>query len=624
MNKKLKNLVACGLLISMVGGMSAHAYENYGFFHLYSDSEVRDISREYNEKFENLENDISKLNNLVNRDKLDNNLQEVSKQSRNTFTFNRFKYSNFVNCIENLNDIEHMLKKLLKQEEEEKKKNKENYEQEEKKKAEEIRKVQDNHLQDIKSSLIRSVNSSMMQVLMCAEDFSDLEAFSSSISSLQQLKEKLVKELEDLKVKDSDRNDNPEVFGKNVETSIMSVKEKVERFVTKSNNLLSDMVKVKKDLEQQVVDEARGNMYIQLSDMKKQISDNFSIDNFKEIDKNQKDMINKFKSELVSSVEKIEKEVETMNSIDEKINVEKEYKLLKNRYDRYLGRKKVIVDVIMKEKAKEKFIEDIHNPHKVIELLREKKIGIKDVVGGNDEVIERINDLIGTHERCIKTNKGVPSKGMILYGDPGTGKTSLVKAMAAYHNLDIVTLKRKCEDTDKAEEEIRARFNEARTLTHGGKDIVILLIDEIDAVGPKRILSSESKDTVALLAEIDSLKPSDGIVILATTNYLEKVDSAVKRSGRLEDKCEISVPNEQGIKEIISICLLGYRLEEGMDVKSFSEDLVSDFRGMTGADIKRIVECAVQSKLEKTDAKQFKDIVISKEDIREVIKQKKG
>lgn len=624
MNKKLKNLVACGLLISMVGGMSAQAYEDYGFFHLYSDSEVKNISREYSEKFENLENDISKLNNMVNRNKLDNNLQEVNKKSRNNFTFNRFKYSNFVNCIENLKDVEHMLNRLLKQEEEEKKKDKEKYEQEAKKKAEEIKNIQDDCLKDMKAEFVKSVNASMNQIVMYAEDFSDFEAFSSSVSSLQELKEKIIKEIEGLKVKDSDRHDNIKVFQKNLESTTMPVKESVERFVTKSNNLLNEMIKVKKDLEQQVVDEARGDMYIQLSDIKKQINDNFNIDNFKEIDKNQKDMINKFKSELIGLVEKIEKESEAMNSIDEKLSVEKEYKLLKNRYDRYLGRKKAIIDVVMKEKAKEKFIEDIHNPRKVIELLREKKINIKDVVGGNDEIIEKINDLIGKHERCMKTNKGVPSKGMILYGDPGTGKTSLVKAMAAYHNLDIVTLKRKCEDTDKAEEEIRARFNEARTLTHGGKDIVILLIDEIDAVGPKRILSSESKDTVALLAEIDSIKPRDGIVILATTNYLEKVDPAVKRSGRLEDKCEISVPNEQGIKEIVSICLLGYKLEEGMDVKSFSEDLVSDFRGMTGADIKRIVECATQNKLEKADAKQFKDIVISKDDIREVIKQKKG
>ncbi len=624
MNKKLKNLVACGLLISMVGGMSAQAYEDYGFFHLYSDSEVRNISREYSEKFENLENDISKLNNMVNRNKLDNNLQEVNKKSRNNFTFNRFKYSNFVNCIENLKDVEHMLNRLLKQEEEEKKKDKEKYEQEAKKKAEEIKNIQDDCLKDMKAALMKSVNASMNQIITYSEDFSDFEAFSSSVSSLQELKEKVIKEIEGLKLKDSDRHDNIKVFQKNLEATTMPIKESVERFVTKSNNLLNEMIKVKKDLEQQVVDEARGDMYIQLSDIKKQINDNFNIDNFKEIDKNQKDMINKFKSELVGLVEKIEKESEAMNSIDKKLSVEKEYKLLKNRYDRYLGRKKAIIDVVMKEKAKEKFIEDIHNPRKVIELLREKKINIKDVVGGNDEIIEKINDLIGKHERCMKTNKGVPSKGMILYGDPGTGKTSLVKAMAAYHNLDIVTLKRKCEDTDKAEEEIRARFNEARTLTHGGKDIVILLIDEIDAVGPKRILSSESKDTVALLAEIDSIKPRDGIVILATTNYLEKVDPAVKRSGRLEDKCEISVPNEQGIKEIVSICLLGYKLEEGMDVKSFSEDLVSDFRGMTGADIKRIVECATQNKLEKADAKQFKDIVISKDDIREVIKQKKG
>lgn len=45
---------------------------------------------------------------------------------------------------------------------------------------------------------------------------------------------------------------------------------------------------------------------------------------------------------------------------------------------------------------------------------------------------------------------------------------------------------------------------------------------------------------------------------------------------------------------------------------------------MTGADIKRIIECAIQDKLEKVDAKQLKDIVISKDDIREVIKKKKG
>ena len=624
MNKKLKNLVACGLLVSMVGGMSAQAYAKPGFFHFYDDAEVRNIEREYSEKFEKLERDISKLENHVNRDKLDNNIQEVSKQSRNNFIFNRTKYRNFVDSIENLNDCEHMLKRLLKQEEEERKKNKEKYEQEEKRKAEEIKNTQDNILKDIKSKFIKSVNASMNQILLFTEDSSDFEAFSASISSLKELKENVIKEIEGLKIEDSDRFDNIEVFRKNLENFVAPVEENVERFVTKSNNLLNDMIKVKKELEQQVVDEARANMYIQLSDLKKQINDDFNIDNFKEIDKNQKDMINKFKSELIDLVEKIEKESETMSSIDEKVSLEKEYKLLKNRYNRYLGSKKDIIDVITKERAKEKFIEDIHDPKKVIELLREKKINIKDVVGGSTEVIEKINDLIGKHESRMKTNKGTPSKGMILYGEPGTGKTSLVNAMAAYHDLDIVTLKRKCEETDKAEEEIKARFNEARTLTHGGKDIVILLIDEIDAVGPKRILSTESKDTVALLAEIDSVKPGDGIVILATTNYLEKVDPAVRRSGRLEDWCEISVPNEQGIKEIVSICLLGYKLEEGMDVKSFSEDLVSDFRGMTGADIRRIIECAIQDKFEKADAKQLKDIVISKDDIREVIKQKRG
>lgn len=624
MNKKIKNLVACGLLVSTVGGMSAQAYENYGFFHLYSDSDVRSISREYNEKYETVEENISKICNMVNKDRLSSALKEISRQSKNEFSFNRYKYNNLVNCIESLNDVEHLLNKLLKQEQEEKRKDKEKYEKELADRLNKIKETQDNYFNELKSELSKSVNNVMNQILGCVEDFTDSEAFESSVKSLQNAKEKVAKDIENIELKDEDRNDDDKVFHQNVEKSTVKIKDSVEEFIKKANNLLGDMIKVKKDLEQQVVDEARGDMYIQLSDLRKQIVDNFNIDNFKEINKNQKYMIEKFKSELMNSVEKLEKESESMNSIEEKLSIEKEYKLLKNKYGRYLERKKSIIYVIMKENEKEKFLEDIHNSKKMVELLREKKISIKDVVGGNDETIEKINDLIGKHERRIKTGKGVPSKGMILYGEPGTGKTSLVNAMAAYHNLDVVTLKRKCENTDKAEEEIRARFNEARTLTHGGKNIVILLIDEIDAVGPKRILSSESKDTVALLAEIDSVKPGDGIVILATTNYLEKVDPAVKRSGRLEDKCEISIPNEQGIKEIVSICLAGYKLEEGMDVKSFSEDLVSDFRGMTGADIKRIVECAVQNNLEKHDAKQLKDIVISKQDIREVIKQKKG
>lgn len=624
MNKKFKNLLACGLLISMVGGMSAHAYENYGFFHLYDDSEVRSISREYNEKFENVEKAISKIKDLVNRDKLDNNLQEINRQSKNNFPLNRLQYKNLVNCIESLNDVEHLINKLVKQQEEEARKNEKLMKEEAEKQAKKIKDFQDNCLKDIQSDLIRALNNAMNQISICMEDFSDVDAFVSSIKSLGDAKEKLVNEIENLKLKDSDRNDDSKVFQKSLETSTMSIKSSVERFVLKSDNLLNDMIKVKKDLEKQVVDEARGSMYIQLSDLKRQINDNFSVKSFKDFEKNQKDMLEKFAKELMSAEESLEKATESMDSMEEKLSVEKEYKLLKSKYNKYLERKKAVVEAIMKEKLKEKFIEDIHNPHKVIELLRERKVNIKDVVGGTDETIEKINDLISKHQKCMETHKGVPSKGMILYGEPGTGKTSLVKAMAAYHNLDLVTLKRKCEDTDKTEEEIKSKFNEARTLTHGGKDIVILLIDEIDAVGPKRLASSESKDTVALLAEIDAVKPGDGIVIIATTNYLEKVDKAVKRSGRLEDKCEISVPNEQGIKEIISICLLGYRLEDGVDIASFTEDLVSDFRGMTGADIKRVIECTIQNILEKSDAKQLKDIIVTKEDIREVIKQKNG
>ena len=415
MNKKIKNLFACGLLISMVGGASAHAYEDYGFFHLYSDKEVRNISGEYSEKLESLEKSISKVKNLVNRDKLDNILQEINKNSKSSFFFNRFKYKNLANCIENLNDTERLINKLVEQEKEETRIETERH-------AKEVKDYQDGCVKNIQSDLIQSLNNAMDQVMICMEDLSDCEAFTSSIKSLSDTKEKLVEEIENFKLKDSDRNEDNKLFQKSLEIATMPIKGKVERFVVRANNLLNDIIKVKKDLEMQVIDEARVSMYNQLSEIKRLINDNFNINNFEEFDGKQKEALIKFANELMNIEKGLENETEAMSSIEEKLSVEQEYNLLKSKYNRYLGQKKAIVDAVMKEKAKEKFIKDIHDLDKAIELLREKKIGLKDVVGGTDKAIDKINSLISNHRNCMETNNCVPSKGMILYGNPGQVK----------------------------------------------------------------------------------------------------------------------------------------------------------------------------------------------------------
>ena len=79
----------------------------------------------------------------------------------------------------------------------------------------------------MKSEFVKSVNASMNQILLCTEDSSDFEAFSSSIDSLKESKEKIIKEIEDLKIKDSYRCDNIEVFQKNLENLVSPVKETV-------------------------------------------------------------------------------------------------------------------------------------------------------------------------------------------------------------------------------------------------------------------------------------------------------------------------------------------------------------------------------------------------------------
>ena len=75
--------------------------------------------------------------------------------------------------------------------------------------------------------------------------------------------------------------------------------------------------------------------------------------------------------------------------------------------------------------------------------------------------------------------------------------------------------------------------------------LVILLIDEIDAIAQKRSSSSSDKVLVMLMNEVDKLSPSDNVIIIATTNRREALDSAIIRSGRIDQSVEVGLPNSE-------------------------------------------------------------------------------
>lgn len=618
-NKKLVIWMLGSVLLLGVGAESVSAYENYGLFHVYTQQNIDEIKTEFEERVSECRLLIGKLENKNDADDLSVKIEKLEAQSNQDFYFNMKKYSNFKSLINRTAFIKKTTEKKLEQEElarKEKLKQEKLAEDFYKKHAEDVWNSQDEQFENVKRDFIKKVDNKVKEISLCMEGIPDCGTFDPIVNSLKKSAEQIKSNIQEMELNEKARDFNVEKFNKNLENEFSNIKNQVNEFTDKAQVLVSDTVKIKKSLEQQAVAEAKEEFYSLLLNFDKQIEDFFGIQN---VDEKDEITVQGLKSDLKESLEDLKSIVENMSSLNDKMIAEKEIKLFSSKYNRFLERKKIIVDRYMALKQKEQNLEDIHDFEKQIEMLRGNKLSLNDVVGGYENVVSKMDQLINQHKKRAEIGKGTPSKGMILYGKPGTGKTCLVKAIAASHNFDLVMLKRRTDSSDM-EAEIKAKFNEAKTLSEGGKRIVILLADEIDALGSIRIPGKTDKETVAFMTEIDSLKPSDGILVIATTNLLSSVDEAVKRSGRLEEICEVARPTEQDIKEILKICISGYKLEEGEDVNTFVDSFVSEFRGKTGADIKRTIERAIQNNIQENDMKFFRDITLKKDDISKAIR----
>ncbi|WP_026882718.1 ATP-dependent metallopeptidase FtsH/Yme1/Tma family protein [Clostridium akagii] len=182
-------------------------------------------------------------------------------------------------------------------------------------------------------------------------------------------------------------------------------------------------------------------------------------------------------------------------------------------------------------------------------------------VAGNEEAKESVNDIVDflkNPEKYSRYGARMP-KGIILYGEPGTGKTLLAKAVAgeakvpfyAMTGSDFVQIY-----VGVGASRIRQLFKKART---NGK--AVIFIDEIDAIGKKRSGStsggSDERDQTlnALLTEMSGFNEKEGIVVIAATNRLDMLDSALLRPGRFDRHIEISLPDLCARKKIIELHL---------------------------------------------------------------------
>jgi len=217
-----------------------------------------------------------------------------------------------------------------------------------------------------------------------------------------------------------------------------------------------------------------------------------------------------------------------------------------------------------------------------------------DDIAGVDEAkyeLQEVVEFLRDEKRFKKLGAKVP-KGVLLHGPPGTGKTLLAKAVAQESGAQFFSQSASSfveMFAGLGAARIRRLFAEARKHTPA-----IIFIDELDAVGGKRgsDISGEREQTLnQLLVEMDGFSSSDKIVVMAASNLLEKLDSALLRPGRFDRQVFVSPPDVHGREKILQVHTANKPLGETVNLF----ELASQTSGLTGADLANIAnEAAIR------------------------------
>ncbi|MFD1599034.1 CDC48 family AAA ATPase [Halobellus rarus] len=226
--------------------------------------------------------------------------------------------------------------------------------------------------------------------------------------------------------------------------------------------------------------------------------------------------------------------------------------------------------------------------------LREVFVEVPDVtwehVGGLEDTKERLRETIQwplEYPEVFEAMDMQSAKGILMYGPPGTGKTMLAKAVANESESNFISVKGP-ELLDKyvgeSEKGVREIFKKARENAP-----TIVFFDEIDSIATERGSntgdSGVSERVVSqLLTELDGLETLEDVVVVATTNRPDLIDSALLRPGRLDRHVHVPVPDEEGRRAIFGVHTEDKPLADDVDL----DELASKTEGYVGADIEAV------------------------------------
>lgn len=242
-------------------------------------------------------------------------------------------------------------------------------------------------------------------------------------------------------------------------------------------------------------------------------------------------------------------------------------------------------------------------------------VNFKDVAG-MDENREELVDIVAflKNTQLYESIGARMPHGVLLAGDPGTGKTLLAKAIAGEAGVPFFS----ASGSEFVEmfvgvgaSRMRSLFKKARS-----KAPSIIFIDEIDAVGRKRHSGGggggemEQDQTLnQLLVEMDGFAATDGVVVLAATNRVDVLDPALIRAGRFDRHVNISRPDVKGRQSILQVHVKDRKLSANVNLM----DVAKSTPGLVGADLANIVNeaaiIAVRGKHDSISALDFQEAV---------------
>ena len=243
------------------------------------------------------------------------------------------------------------------------------------------------------------------------------------------------------------------------------------------------------------------------------------------------------------------------------------------------------------------------------------KITFKDVAGIEEEKeeLEEVVEFLKNPKKFINMGARIP-KGVLLVGQPGTGKTLLAKAVAGEAGVPFFIMS----GSDFVEMFVGVGASRVRDLFEQAKKNApcIIFIDEIDAVGRQRGAGlggghDEREQTLnQLLVEMDGFGTNEGVIVLAATNRPDVLDKALLRPGRFDRQIVVPAPDVAAREKILEVHSRNKKIGDDVDLKTIAKNT----SGFSGADLENVLNesalLAARRNLEQIGMQEIEDAMV--------------